>query len=144
MSEINPAELARFSKLFEVLDDAARKALLSLSKKQKFEAGAVICKEGDEGDAFFVVTAGKVKVQGDNFGEAKDLDTLGAGQFFGEVALLSNQKRQATVTALEATELVVFPKVAVEQVLKTAPKARELLQKVGLYRTEDAMRKMME
>jgi len=144
MSEINPAELARFSKLFEVLDDASRKTLLSLSKKQKFEKGAVICKEGDDGDAFFVVTTGKVKVQGDNFGEAKDLDTLGAGQFFGEVALLSNQKRQATVTALEATELVAFPKAAVEQVLKAAPKAKELLQKVGLYRTEDAMRKMME
>src|SRR5882672_2572080 len=100
MSEINPAELARFSKLFEVLDDASRKALLSLSKKVSFEKGAVICKEGDEGDTFFVVTAGKVKVSGDNFGEAKDLGTLGAGQFFGEVALLSNQKRQATVTAL--------------------------------------------
>ena len=144
MSEINPAELARFSKLFEVLDDASRKTLLGLSKKQKFAAGATICKEGDEGDAFFVVTTGKVKVQGDNFGEAKDLDTLGAGQFFGEVALLSGQKRQATVTAVEATELVVFPKAAVDKVLAQAPKAKELLQKVGLYRTEDAMRKMME
>ena len=144
MSEINPAELARFSKLFEVLDDASRKTLLGLSKKQKFTAGAVICKEGEDGDAFFVVTTGKVKVQGDNFGEAKDLDTLGAGQFFGEVALLSGQKRQATVTAVEATELVVFPKAAVDKVLAAAPKAKELLQKVGLYRTEDAMRKMME
>ncbi len=144
MPEINVNELARFSKLFEALDDASRKTLLSLSKKQRFEAGAVICKEGDEGDAFFVVTTGKVKVSGDNFGESKDLETLGAGQFFGEVALLSGQKRQATVTALEASELVVFPKSAVTQVLAQAPKARELLQKVGLYRTEDTMRKMME
>ncbi len=144
MSEINPAELARFSKLFEVLDDASRKTLLGLSKKQKYLAGAIICKEGDEGDAFFVVTTGKVKVSGDNFGESKDLDTLGAGQFFGEVALLSGQKRQATVTAIEPTEVVVFPKAAVDQVLKQAPKAKQLLQKVGLYRTEDTMRKMME
>ncbi len=144
MSDINPAELARFSKLFEVLDDASRKTLLSLSKRQRFDAGAVICKEGDEGDAFFVITQGKVKVSGDDFGAAKELDTLGAGQFFGEVALLSGQKRQATVTAVEATELVSFPRAAVEQVLKQAPKAKELLQKVGLYRTEDTMRKMME
>lgn len=144
MNEINPAELARFSKLFEVLDDASRKTLLGLSKKQKYLAGSIICKEGEEGDAFFVLTAGKVKVQGDNFGETRDLDTLGPGQFFGEVALLSGQKRQATVTAIEPTEVVVIPKSAVDQVLKAAPKAKELLQKVGLYRTEDAMRKMME
>jgi CRP-like cAMP-binding protein len=144
MSEINPADLARFSKLFEALDDASRKALLSLSKKQRFEAGAVICREGDEGDAFFVVTQGKVKVTGDDFGTSKQLDTLGAGHFFGEVALLSGQKRQATVTAVEPTELVVFPKAAVDEVLKQAPRAKALLQKVGLYRTEDTMRKMME
>ena len=91
-----------------------------------------------------MVTKGRLKVTGDNLGEEKELNTLQPGQFFGEVALLSGQRRQATVTAIGPVEVVAFPKAAVDAVLKANPKARELLQKVGLYRTEDALQKLID
>ncbi len=144
MDEPNLDELARFSKLFGALKDDARKKLMSLSTKRRVEAGTVICKEGDDGADFFVVTQGNVSVSGDDFGNAKALATLGPGQFFGEMAALSGQKRQATVTATDAVELVCFPRDAVKEVLRESPQAVTLLQKVGLLRTEETMKKMME
>jgi ATP-binding cassette subfamily B protein len=144
MTDPSLDELARFSKLFMALDEPARKRLMALSSKRAFAAGAVICKEGDESADFFVVTRGKVTVSGDDLGEEKSLGSIGPGQFFGEMAALTGQKRQATVTAAEATELVCFPKQAIETVLKESPQARQLLQKVGLLRTEDTVKKMME
>lgn len=141
--DLKLAELARFSRLFGALDEAGRKKLMSLSSKRSYAAGDVICREGDDGTEFFVVTKGDVSVDGDDFGDKKAIATLSTGQFFGEVALLSGQKRQATVTATSAVEVVAFPRQAVQEVLAQAPQARALLQKVGLLRTEDTMKKMM-
>jgi CRP-like cAMP-binding protein len=141
--ELPLEELAKFSKLFEVLDEEGRKQLLGLSRKIHLEPGAEVCKEGDPGDEFYVVVAGKVKVTADDFGNAKELATLGIGQFFGEMAVLSGTPRQATVTAMTKVELVGFPRPAVDAVLASYPAVRGVLNKVGLARTEDTLQKMM-
>jgi CRP-like cAMP-binding protein len=141
--ELPLSELAKVSKLFEALDEAGRKKLLGLSHKLHFEPGAEICKEGEKGEEFYVVTKGQVKVTADDFGNAKELATLGPGQFFGEMAVLSHQPRQATCTALTAVDLVGFPRPAVDAVLAEYPAVREVLNKVGLARTEDTLQKMM-
>ncbi len=141
--ELPVSELAKVSKLFEVLDEAGRKQLLGLSRKLHFAAGAEICKEGEKGEEFYVVTKGQVKVTADDFGTPKELATLSAGQFFGEMAVLSGQPRQATVVAASEVELVGFPRQAVDAVLAQYPAVREMLNKVGLARTEDTLQKMM-
>jgi len=135
---------SRFSRLFGALDEEGRKRLMALSNKQRFDAGAVICREGEAGTDFFVIIKGTVAVTGDDFGTAKALATLGPGQFFGELAVLAGQPRQATVTAGEATEVVRIPLAAVNEVLKASPAAFEVLQKAGLYRVEDTMKKLMD
>ena len=141
--ELPLEELAKFSKLFEVLDEAGRKQLLDLSHKLHFEPGAEICKEGDAGEEFYVVVAGKVRVFADDFGTPKELAVLGVGQFFGEMAVLSGTPRQATVAAVTKVELVGFPRPAVDAVLAQYPAVRGVLNKVGLARTEDTLQKMM-
>jgi CRP-like cAMP-binding protein len=137
-------DLARFSKLFSALDEDERKRLTSMSKKAQFQPGDVICREGEPGDDFFVLVKGTVTVTGDDFGTPKVLATLAAGQFFGELAALAGQPRQATVTAAEAVELMRIPLAAVTEVLKASPRATEVLQKAGLQRMEDTLKKMME
>ncbi|MBL9039426.1 MAG: cyclic nucleotide-binding domain-containing protein [Archangium sp.] len=144
MSDVNDAELAKFSKIFAALDEAGRKKLVSLSVKKAFAKDAVICREGDPGTEFFVLTKGTVSVSADDFGNAKALATLGTGQFFGEIALLAGQPRQATVIALEPVEVVGFPRDAVVEVFRAAPQALTLLQQTSLVRTEETMKKMME
>jgi CRP-like cAMP-binding protein len=134
----------KFSKLFSVLNEAERKQLTSLSKKERFQAGDVICMEGETEADFFVISKGSVTVRADDFGTPKVLATLKSGQFFGELAALGGQPRQATVVADDAVEVIRIPVSAVNEVLKVSPAAKEVLQKAGLMRTEDTLKKMME
>lgn len=64
--------------------------------------GAEIFKKGDPGESFFVVLAGEVKLIGEG---GQVLGTVGAGGFFGELALLTGEPRMATAVALSACEL---------------------------------------
>ena len=138
-------DLSRFSKLFSALEEPARKKLMALSNKKAFSKGDVICREGDAGAEFFVIVKGHVKVTGaDLLGRSFELATLGAGEFFGELAALSGQRRQASVTAVDEVEVMCFPPAAVGEVVQTSPAALEVMQKAALMRTEDTMKKMME
>ena len=58
-----------------------------------FAAESVIVREGDEGVGFFLITDGHVEVTKDG----RELTKLGTGDFFGEMALLDNFRRSATV-----------------------------------------------
>jgi CRP-like cAMP-binding protein len=137
-------ELAKVSHLFEALDAQGRKALLSLSHRVHHPAGAVICREGDPGGEFFVITKGDIRVTVDALEGEKEVARLGHGQFFGEMAVLNGDRRTATCTAVNDVDLVAFPSVAVEKIFAQYPAAREALHKVGVLRSEDTMQKMME
>ena len=67
-------------------------------------AGKVLAREGDFGDEFFMIDAGTAEVTrgGDAIAE------LGAGDFFGEMALLEEDRRTATVTAKTPMSLIVM------------------------------------
>jgi CRP-like cAMP-binding protein len=143
MSDLSEAELSKFSKLFAALSAPGRQTLMSRSSKRRYEAGAELCREGDEAADFFVIATGTVQVSCDDLGTEKALATLGAGQFFGELALLSGKKREATVRAAGPVEVIAFPIAAVSEVLKGAPDAMVVLQKAGLARAEDSMKKLM-
>lgn len=144
MSDLDTSTLAKASKLFEALDAEGRKELLARSGRQKFAAGHVLCREGETGDVLYVLAKGEAKVTLDDFGTEKHVGTLTAGQFFGEQAMLSGAKRQATVTAVTDLEVVAFPRAAVDAVLAKNPSARSVLATVGLQRSEASMQKMME
>ncbi len=140
MPDLDLDQMAKVSRLFEVLDAAARKKLLSLSQRKKYHDGDVICAEGEEGDDFYVITNGEVRVTSESIEGPKEVAKLGHGAFFGEMAALNGQLRTATCTATGEVDLVAFPLTAVEQVLKEFPAAREVLHKVGVLR----MQKLME
>lgn len=144
MSELDLTQLAKASKLFEALDAEGRKELLSRSARQKFAAGHVLCREGESGDVLYVLAKGEARVTVDDLGSEKEVGALGPGQFFGEQAMLSGSKRQATVIAVTELEVVSFPRAAVDAVLAKNPRARSVLAQVGLQRSEASMQKLME
>lgn len=92
--------LLRGLPVFAGLSPAVLEQLASACRVTEVPAGAVVVREGDPGDAFHVLASGSVEVtQG---GEV--IGTQGPGEFFGEIALLRDLPRTATVVAL--TDLV--------------------------------------
>jgi CRP-like cAMP-binding protein len=90
-----PEELIRRVPLFSDLDKRELQGLVSSMKERRFKAGDTIASEGQTGIGFFVIEDGEasVSVGGD------ERATLGAGDYFGEVALIDDGARTATVKA---------------------------------------------
>jgi CRP/FNR family transcriptional regulator len=104
MSEVTErAALARVP-LFSGLDDAALDALAGLSFTRTFAAGEAIIEEGHVGNGLYVVLSGRVEVvRAEGTPREQSLAIFGAGEPFGELALLGEWKRTATVRAIEET-----------------------------------------
>lgn len=125
--------------LFRDLNRKALERVERSARPRSFGTGDEIVKEGEEGVGFYLITSGRVSV---TRGGAH-LNTLGAGDFFGEMALLDNHRRSATVTASEPTECIVLhradfvaelranPDLAVELLALMSRRLRELDEKLG-------------
>jgi len=81
------------------------------------EAGAVIAREGDFGHEFFVIMDGTAEVlRGDS-----PIAELGPGEFFGEMALLDEERRTATVKAISPMKLLVMTRSSFRAVDRAMP-----------------------
>lgn len=95
-----------------------------------------VFRQGDTGDAFYIVHTGHVAVQIKKgwFGFKRTVGTLGPGEFFGEMALLSSAARSATVVALEPTRLFVLLQVDFQYILKENPAFAEEVGRIAARR----------
>jgi NADH dehydrogenase len=71
-----------------------------------YEAGEVIVTQGEIGDRFFIIANGQVEVIREDAGKEARVATLGKGEHFGEVALLQECRRTATVRATQPTDVL--------------------------------------
>ena len=71
----------------------------------EFAEGDVIVRQGAPADKFFIIVDGEVEVVRESEGKTRSLGTLGRGQFFGEIAILRDTPRIATVRAVKPTTL---------------------------------------
>jgi CRP-like cAMP-binding protein len=93
-----------------------------LMHSQSYGAGKVIISEGEQAAGFFVVSSGKVEVvKGAAGANPKVLNTLGPGEFFGEMALFEGFPRDATVRALEDTECLAMTRWDFSSEMKSNP-----------------------
>ena len=95
-------------------------------------SGQVLFSEGDPGNSMFVIRSGQVRITKAVRGGVKTLAVLGAGEFFGEMAILNDQIRSATATAVgETTLLEVDAKRFEGMVTSQAEIAVRLIQKLA-------------
>jgi NADH:ubiquinone reductase (H+-translocating) len=87
-----------------------RAAFESGIRNQHFEPGDIIFQQGDLGDCVYVIEAGECDVLCERKGEQEHWATLGRGAYFGEMALLSNKTRNATLRARTAMDVLIIPK----------------------------------
>ncbi len=97
-----PIEALRRVPLFSDLNKREIQAVARLFKERRFPAGETVIKEGSGGAAFFVIESGEAKVSVGG----TERSTLGPGDFFGEIALIDQGTRMATIVA--STELVCY------------------------------------
>ncbi len=102
---------------FGHLPESDLEAISKTILMEYYPAGHVLFSEGDPGDKMYVIKSGSVEVIR---GKAI-LTTLGPDRFFGEMALVSDLPRNATLKVKTDTELLVLPKEDFQHLLKTNP-----------------------
>ena len=75
----------------------------------RLSRGATVFRQGDPGGSMYVIRAGKVRVLKDAQGRKRVVTTLGPGDFFGEMAVVTGRPRTATIEVLEDVELLRVP-----------------------------------
>jgi len=90
-----PVELIKRVPLFADLDNRELKEIAESMKERTFRAGDTVTEEGKGGVGFFVIDDGTAKVSVGG----QDVRTLGAGDYFGEIGLIADVDRTATITA---------------------------------------------
>ena len=95
--------------------------------------GEVVIKEGDKGDRFYVVEDGEVAVSQDG----RPLNTLGAGTYFGEIALLHDVPRVATVTAVTHATFLALDRGEFLESLMSHPKSHDAIEITAERRLEE-------
>lgn len=84
---------------------------------RKYEPGAVICREGEEGEEMYIIQNGKVRVSKRFAGRTQVVSVLEKGDFFGEMAIVNRIQRTATVTAIDHVELLVFDREGLQNMI---------------------------
>jgi len=108
--------------LFRNLAPAELQAVRAITREQRFAAGSEIFREGDPGDGVFVVRDGLVEISGLVSGEARRVfSKLGPGEIFGEMAVIEDRPRSATVTALTDTLVYYIPRDEMLVLLQRSP-----------------------
>lgn len=139
-TQVQLAASIRHHPLFQGLGSRALRRLMEAARLEDCPVDAVVVAQGAPGTELFVVRDGTFAVERDG----KPVATLEAGQWFGELALLGQQVRTATVRAATAGRLVVLPKAAVDEALLQDVAAAGLLHELAaerwaaLQRTEAA------
>jgi len=108
--------------VFRHLGSRSRTRLAQLFCRRAYREGDVIVRQGDTSMSFYVVLSGAVRIvrhAGEN--HRVDIVEEGAGSFFGEMGVIDDQPRAATVVALEPTECALLAKWDFQRELKADP-----------------------
>ena len=118
--------------MFRVLPDEELHRLASLAQRRLYAPGEVIVRQGDETSELYIIEEGEVEVRVHRAGAAATvhLARLGAGKFFGEMALVTGDKRQATVRAVTPCLLLGVGRDAVQPIMEKAPDLAERISAV--------------
>jgi CRP-like cAMP-binding protein len=94
-----------------------------------YAKGEKVFSEGDPGDAFYILTKGRLVVTTIQGGQITELSSLKAGQSFGEISLVDEQNRTATVTALEDSTLFMLSRAQFKMFLELVPSLSDKIRK---------------
>ncbi len=126
------SERLRGIPLFANLDHVTLRNVADAFESQLLLSGEVVFREGEQGDAFFVIARGVVEIVAALGGPDEDVVAyLEDGDFFGEMALIWDQRRNASVRVRAATTLLRLDRSAFQDLMRAAPEAGEIIRAVA-------------
>jgi len=117
--------------LFASVGDEFLKYLKEKVELVSYNQNDVICKEGEEADAFYLIRSGMVRVSQAMPGGEMVRTYLSRGEYFGEIGLLRSIKRIATCTALDSADVVKIPGAEFNLMLEQFPGVRAQIEPVA-------------
>jgi len=123
--EVLAESLGRFA-FFRTIDEVELKKVLPQITGKTFEPGSIIIKKGQWGQYLYIIESGTVEVRSGEHDEIL-LSTLGKGEIFGEMSLLSGDKCSATVCARERSYVLVIDKDLFKKMVERYPSLQNYL-----------------
>lgn len=115
--------------LFSELDARALSEIINCLKSQTCEPGEIIVRRGDEAHSMYLIASGKVEIE-----LPTQKVTMEAGQYFGEMAILENTVRSATVKAKETTRVLKLEASDLHHLMENNPDMAESIRKLAAER----------
>lgn len=147
---LRPAEVVRLleaTALFGSFDAPSLATLARSAQIVALPAGRMLFRAGDPGDELYVIARGAAYVlapgedQGDDDGDDHIIDELASGDLFGEIAMLSGDRRSASVRTASATLLIQISRAALFSILDAHPDLSEIIWKnFAARRFDDCVR----
>ncbi|MGI8967583.1 MAG: Crp/Fnr family transcriptional regulator [Chloroflexota bacterium] len=118
---VNAEETLRNVPLFRGLQPKQIKSLARWAATRNYQPGQAIVTEGQSGVGLYCIESGRVRITKESVAGERELREMGPGESFGEMALLDDRPRSATVTAIVPTTCVLLDKAQFLAELNTYP-----------------------
>lgn len=132
--------------LLASLSEPERAAVIALSRRRTFAKGDIVCHEGDPADSFHLIERGRMAVRVSlPTGDAAMINVLGAGETFGEMALLhASVRRTATIVTLEASSTLAISGSEFHRLCEARPGVQRAVSEVLATRVDELSHRVLE
>jgi CPA1 family monovalent cation:H+ antiporter len=132
--KLAPEQLLRKVKLFKNLDQEHFRTIVEHLQPLTLADGDTVIRQGDTGTSLYLIARGVVRIIREEDGREEELGTLMAGDCFGEVALLQQQPRNATVKCVTPCMLYKLTHADMQELMKQNPDIRQQLEQASEHR----------
>ncbi len=124
-------DILSHNSMFKELPSKALSRIAEVAENYVIPQNTIVVKEHDPGDSYFIIISGKVQIfKGSDEGDETILATLGSGNGFGEMSLLTGAPRSASVKTLAPTSFLVVQKNSFDQVIAENPELSKIFLKI--------------
>src|SRR5438552_10990149 len=135
-------ELIKKIDFFSGLDDKILNKISDACIVRQFTKNETIVRQGEMGLGLYIIARGRVKVDREQGGARTQVAELGPEQFFGDMALLDNKPRSATVTGIEDAECLLLTRDSFVRLMNKYPEIPIRMAKVLAERLREANEKI--
>jgi trk system potassium uptake protein TrkA len=134
------ARMLRKVEFFTPLTVGQIEQVLPHVRLYSYEKGETVFKQGDPGDAFYIIHTGSVEVRLKKgfFSFSQTVAVMPAGAFFGEMALISSEPRSASIVCAEHSQLFCLVAADFQFILNGNPAAHEEMKRIAARRKFDS------